>query len=211
MKPKLIIFDLFGTLVFSVEKLKREDFFAFYQKLGIRFRTEKDIKLFTSLFVQLMAQSAGWQDFSQKLLEKVIKQTDQKIINKLTNFFKENIVYQLYDDAKEIIALPYQKAILTGAAPFLFSNLGLEKYFEIFTPRETKFLKPDPRAFLAVLEKLKIKPEETLMVGDELKRDLMPAKNLGMETILIDRGDKIKEAPVKKIGSLTKLKQILGP
>jgi len=64
MKPKLIIFDLFGTLVFSVEKLKREDFFAFYQKLGIKFKTEKDIKLFTSLFAQLMTQSAGWQDFS---------------------------------------------------------------------------------------------------------------------------------------------------
>jgi len=209
MKPKLIIFDLFGTLVFSVEKLKREDFFAFYQKLGIELKTEKDIKLFTSLFVQLMTQSAGWQDFSQKLLEKVIQKTDQETVNKLANFFKENIVYQLYDDAKEITGLSYQKAILTSAAPFLFSNLGLEKYFEIFTPRETKFLKPDPRAFLAVLEKLKVKAEETLMVGDELERDLIPAKKLGMETILIDRGDKIENTPVKKINSLAELKNIL--
>ena len=209
MKLKLIIFDLFGTLVFSVEKLKREDFFAFYQKLGIELKTEKDIKLFTSLFAQLMTQSAGWQDFSQKLLEKVIQKTDQEIVNKLTNFFKENIDYQLYDDAKEIIELSYQKAILTSAAPFLFSNLGLEKYFEIFTPRETKFLKPDPRAFLAVLEKLKVKPEETLMVGDELERDLIPAKKLGMETILIDRENKIENPPVKKINSLDELKQIL--
>jgi len=209
MKPKLIIFDLFGTLVFSVEKLKREDFFAFYQKLGIELKTEKDIKLFTSLFVQLMTQSAGWQDFSQKLLEKVIQKTDQETVNKLANFFKENIVYQLYDDAKEITGLSYQKAILTSAAPFLFSNLGLEKYFEIFTPRETKFLKPDPRAFLAVLEKLKIKPEETLMVGDELERDLIPAKKLGMETILIDRKNEIENAPIKKINSLAELKNIL--
>jgi len=210
MKLKLIIFDLFGTLVFSVEKLKREDFFAFYQKLGIELKTEKDIKLFTSLFAQLMTQSAGWQDFSQKLLEKVIQKTDQEIVNKLTNFFKENIVYQLYDDAKEIIELSYQKAILTSAAPFLFSNLGLEKYFEIFTPRETKFLKPDPRAFLVPLKKLKVKPEETLMVGDEIERDLIPAKNLGMEVVLIDRKNKIENAPFKKINSLSELKQLLG-
>ena len=210
MKLKLIIFDLFGTLVFSVEKLKREDFFAFYQKLGIELKTEKDIKLFTSLFAQLMTQSAGWQDFSQKLLEKVIQKTDQEIVNKLTNFFKENIVYQLYDDAKEIIELSYQKAILTSAAPFLFSNLGLEKYFEIFTPRETKFLKPDPRAFLVPLKKLKVKPEETLMVGDEIERDLIPAKNLGMEVVLIDRKNKIENAPFKKINSLSELKQVLG-
>ena len=209
MKLKLIIFDLFGTLVFSVEKLKREDFFAFYQKLGIELKTEKDIKLFTSLFAQLMTQSAGWQDFSQKLLEKVIQKTDQEIVNKLTNFFKENIVYQLYDDAKEIIELSYQKAILTSAAPFLFSNLGLEKYFEIFTPRETKFLKPDPRAFLVVLNKLKVKPEEVLMVGDEVERDLIPAQKLGMKAILIDRRDKVENTPVKKINSLDELKQIL--
>jgi putative hydrolase of the HAD superfamily len=209
MKAKLIIFDLFGTLVFSVEKIKREDFFAFYQKLGIKFKTEKDVKLFTSLFVRLMTQSAGWQDFSQKLLEKVIQKTDQETVNKLANFFKENIVYQLYDDAKEIIGLPHQKAILTSAAPFLFSNLGLEKYFKIFTPRETKFLKPDPKAFLAVLEKLKVKLEETLMVGDEVERDLIPAKKLGMETMLIDRENKIENPPVKKINSLAELKQIL--
>ena len=209
MKLKLIIFDLFGTLVFSVEKLKREDFFAFYQKLGIELKTEKDIKLFTSLFSQLMTQSAGWQDFSQKLLEKVIQKTDQEIVNKLTNFFKENIVYQLYDDAKEIIELSYQKAILTSAAPFLFSNLGLEKYFEIFTPRETKFLKPDPRAFLVVLNKLKVKPEEVLMVGDEVERDLIPAQKLGMKAILIDRRDKVENTPVKKINSLKELKGLL--
>ena len=209
MKLKLIIFDLFGTLVFSVEKLKREDFFAFYQKLGIELKTEKDIKLFTSLFSQLMTQSAGWQDFSQKLLEKVIQKTDQEIVNKQTNFFKENIVYQLYDDAKEIIELSYQKAMLTSAAPFLFSNLGLEKYFEIFTPRETKFLKPDPRAFLVVLNKLKVKPEEVLMVGDEVERDLIPAQKLGMKAILIDRRDKVENTPVEKISSLAELKQIL--
>lgn len=210
MKPKLIIFDLFGTLVFSVEKLKREDFFAFYQKLGIEFKTEKDIKLFTSLFAQFMAQSASWQNFSQKLLGKVIRKTDQKIVDKLANFFKENIIYQLYDDVKEIIAFPYRKAILTTASPFLFSNLSLEKYFEIFTPRETKFLKPDPKAFLVVLNKLKVKPEEVLMVGDEVERDLIPAQKLGMKTVLVDRENKVKDYSGTKINSLREIKNILG-
>jgi len=209
MKIRLIIFDLFGTLVFPVEKLKREEFFAFYQKLGIKFKTEKDIKLFTSLFARLMTHTTNWQDFSKKLLEKVIKKTNQKTIEKLANFFKENIVYQLYDDAKEIIELPYKKAILTAGSRFLFSNLELEKYFEIFTPRETEFLKPDKRAFLAILKKLKVKPGETLMIGDELERDITPAKKLGMEVVLIDRAGSAQNSPVQKINSLNELKQIL--
>jgi len=209
MKPKLILFDLFGTLVSSMAKLKLEEFFAFYQKLGIQLKTKEDIKSFTSVFTRLMAESTNWKDLTQKLLKEVLPEHGPKKVNKLANFYKENIVYQPYDDIKEIIGLPYQKAILTTAAHFLFSNLGLEKFAKIFTPRETKFLKPDPRAFLAVLENLKVKPEEALMVGDEIERDLIPAQKLGMGVILIDRKNKIENSPVRKISSLAELRNIL--
>ena len=209
MKPKLILFDLFGTLIQPVAKLRPEDFFTFYQKIGIQLRTEEDIKLFTSLFAQLMSECANWQDLSQKLLEKTIQKTDKNIVNKLANFYRENLIYQLYDDVKEVINLPYQKAILTGSAPFLFSNLDLEKHFKVFTPRETKFKKPAPQAFLYPLNKLGLRPEEVIMVGDEIERDLVPAKNLGMETILIDRENKIENPPVTKINSLGELKKYL--
>ena len=125
-------------------------------------------------------------------------------------FLKEDFVCEFYDDVKEIVNLPFQKAILTSGAGFLIKKLGLEKFAEVFTPKETKFLKPDKRAFLAVLEKLKVKPEEALMVGDEIERDLIPAKNLGMEVILIDRKNKIENAQFEKINSLGELKQVLG-
>jgi len=127
----------------------------------------------------------------------------------LADFYKENLVYKLYDDVKEIVNLPFQKAILTSGAGFLIKKLGLEKFAEVFTPKETKFLKPDKRAFLVVLEKLKVKPEEALMVRDEIERDLIPAKNLGMGAILIDRENKIENAPFKKISSLKELKNLL--
>ncbi len=207
---KLLIFDLFGTLIHPAAKLKPEDFFAFYQKLGIQLKTEEDIKLFTSLFIQLMDGCTNWQDLSQKLLEKTIQKTDNNTVNKLAGFYRENFVCQLYDDVKEVIDLPCQKAILTGSAPFLFSNLGLEKHFKIFTPRETKFKKPDPQAFLYPLDEFGVKPEEAVMVGNEMERDLIPAKNLGLEVILIDRENKIENPPVRKINSLAELKNYLG-
>jgi HAD superfamily hydrolase (TIGR01509 family) len=127
----------------------------------------------------------------------------------LADFYRENLVYQLYDDVQEVINLPYLKAILTGSAPFLFSNLGLEKHFQIFTPQETKIKKPDPQAFLYPLNKFRVKPEEAMMIGDEIERDLIPAQKLGIEAILIDRENKITNPPVKKINSLTELKNIL--
>jgi len=210
MKPKLIIFDLFGTLIFPLEKIKREDFFAFYQSLGVQFKSKEDINIFTSDFSQLMTESDDWQSLSQKLLQKFVPDAQQKTIDDLANFYKENLVYRPFDDVKGIINLSCPKAILTNAAPFLFSNLGLEKYFEIFTPMETKTLKPDPKAFLVVLNKLKVKPEEVLMVGDEVERDLIPAQKLGMKTVLVDREDKVKDYSGIKINSLREIKNILG-
>jgi len=210
MKPKLILFDFYKTLGYSVFKIKPREFFSFYKKIGIDLKTEKDLKSFTTTFAGLMGYATSWVDLSKKLLEKFLKNPTPEKIEALADFYKENIVYQLYDDVKEIINLPYQKAILSANAKFVIENLGLEKFAKIFTPRETKFLKPDPRAFLVVLKTLKVKPKETLMVGDELERDLIPAKKLGMTAVLIDRENRVENPPVKKISSLIELKQILA-
>ena len=209
MKPRLIIFDFYGTLAYQDRKLKREDFFAFYKKIGIEFKSESEVKLFISFFSQIFGYSQNWLDFCQRLVKKFLKKEDPKIIQTLANFYKENIVYKLHDDVKEIIHLPVEKAILTDSPPFLLESLGLQKFAKIFTPRETKFLKPDERVFLTVLENLNKKPEEALMVGDDIERDLLPAQKIGMQTMLIDRENKIKNSPFKKINSLIELKNIL--
>jgi FMN phosphatase YigB (HAD superfamily) len=210
MKPSLLIFDLFKTLIYPVEKIKREDFFKFYRKLGIELKTEKDIKLFSQIFAQLMTQSASWREVSQKLLEKTISVKNPKTIDRLANFFEANIVYQFYEDVKEIISLPHQKAILTSGSRFLFSSLGLEKNFEVFTPIETKILKPDKRAFLMVIKKFGTPAKKATMIGDDVVRDLIPAQELGIKTILIDRGNEVKNYSGAKISSLGELKNILG-
>jgi len=209
MKPKLIIFDLFGTLIFQTSKIKREDFFIFYKSLGIKLEKKEDFENLSKVFAKATKSSSSWQELSQKVFKEILGEENEGKTEKLTKFLKENLIYQPFDDVEEIIDLPYKKAILTDASRFLFSDLGFEKYFQVFTPKETKFLKPDKRAFLSVLDFFDIKPKEALMVGDELERDLIPAKDLGMEIILIDRENKIENPPIKKIISLRELKNIL--
>lgn len=210
MKPKLLIFDLFGTLIFPAFKIKREKFFDFYRKIGIQLKTEEDIKSFSSLFSHLMGSAKNWTILSQELLEKTVGNKNPGTVKLLADFFKENLIYQLYDDVKEIISLSCRKAILTSGSRFLFSNLHLEKHFEVFTPQETKFLKPDKKAFLVVLEKFGGAAKTALMIGDEPERDLFPAKELGMKTILIDRDNKFEKYQGVKIDSLRKLESVWG-
>jgi HAD superfamily hydrolase (TIGR01509 family) len=206
MKPKLIIFDLIGTLVSPGSKKRPEEFFEFYLSLGINPKIKEKTLEFQKVFVQAMKNSKSWEDLGEEIAKAIFKKEYKEKGRKLSQFLKENLNYRLFDDAKEIFDLPYQKAILTESPHFLFSHLNLEKYFQIFTPKETKFSKPDERAFLTVLNFFKIKPEEALMVGDEIERDLIPAKKLGMDVILIDRKNEMKDYQIPKIDSLAKLK-----
>lgn len=45
--------------------------------------------------------------------------------------------------------------------------------------------KPDPKAFLLVLDQLGVRPEHAVMVGDNEDFDITPAKALGMQTVWI--------------------------
>lgn len=57
--------------------------------------------------------------------------------------------------------------------------------FEIYTTYEnTGFCKPNPKYYIDVLEKLDAKPEECLMVGNDVTEDMV-AKTLGINVFLL--------------------------
>jgi putative hydrolase of the HAD superfamily len=51
-------------------------------------------------------------------------------------------------------------------------------------------MKPHPDVFRIALEKLKVKPEEGIFVGDDVEADYKGAKNAGLRAVLIDRTGK---------------------
>jgi len=48
--------------------------------------------------------------------------------------------------------------------------------------------KPDPRYYEKILEKCNCKAEESIMIGDRIDKDIIPAKMIGMKTIRIKTG-----------------------
>lgn len=59
---------------------------------------------------------------------------------------------------------------------------GFDGLFPTYISGETGFLKPDPRAFTHLLEKESFEASETLMVGDLVEHDILPAQSLGLKT-----------------------------
>ena len=49
--------------------------------------------------------------------------------------------------------------------------------------------KPDPAHFLFALQALGARPEESLVVGDSIRRDILPARKLGLKTAYASYGD----------------------
>jgi HAD superfamily hydrolase (TIGR01549 family) len=206
MKPKLIIFDFSGTLA-HFKKSDPKEFFSGMADLGIEIKTEEEIKFFNNLFGQLMSQSDSLKDFSEKMLSSFSVKKDRESIEEATDFFQDFLSFELFEDSKEIINLPVKKAILSSVSDFLI-NQTIFREFEIFGSKGNKFHKPDPRAFLTVLEKIGIAPEDAVMVGDEAERDLVPAQKLGMKTVLIDRKNGAGNYSGAKISSLKEIKSI---
>jgi len=63
----------------------------------------------------------------------------------------------------------------------------------VVTFDETGVSKPSPEPFLLALERLSMRPEQALMIGDWVDRDLLGAKNLGMKTVHARYGAEIPE------------------
>ncbi|MEN0644812.1 HAD-IA family hydrolase [Alkalicoccobacillus gibsonii] len=65
-------------------------------------------------------------------------------------------------------------------------SLGITSYTDVIvTSGELGIKKPDPAIFLYGLGKLEVQPEQAIFVGDDLTKDIVPAKSLGMRTILM--------------------------
>eukprot|EP01083_Nonionella_stella_P099983 281447_1 len=86
----------------------------------------------------------------------------------------------------------------------------LEKYFPIIViSADVGFRKPDSRIFDTVLESWKVPPEEIIMVGDKLNRDVLGALRTGMHSAWL-RGAKDKLSGNGSVHIIPGIPELLG-
>lgn len=90
------------------------------------------------------------------------------VLNQLKNKFKIAAI----SDGQKIWAIPE------------LHSAGLDKFFEVtVVSSDYGFRKPDSRMFAAALEKMQFSPQEVILVGNDMYRDIYGAHRIGMKNI----------------------------
>lgn len=103
----------------------------------------------------------------------------------------------LFDDSREVIIRLKKEGYKVAIISNIYSLSGelakkeLKDFLALFDfiafSYEFGISKPNLNIFNVTLDKLNVKPEEAVMVGNKIDKDIAPAKELGMRAILIDR------------------------
>ncbi|MCL5412421.1 MAG: HAD family hydrolase [Candidatus Marsarchaeota archaeon] len=90
------------------------------------------------------------------------------------------------------LAKQYKLMLYTNAPPWMlsrwFKKHGTRRFFKkVYTAKTLQSYKPDIEAFEKILKENRLKPEECVMVGDDVTNDMLPANLAGIRTILFSR------------------------
>ncbi len=165
-------------------------------------------------------QGIEYQRVFDALLDKVLGRVDHKVM-------ASGIV--AYRRAREAALKPYphvsatlmelvkhgiKLAVLTDApireAWLRLSYINFHHIFDyVVTFDDTGKRKPDPVPFRHVLSLLNVEPEEAIMVGDWVERDMVGAAAVGMKTAFAKYGDVFASENVQADYVLNDIKKLL--
>jgi putative hydrolase of the HAD superfamily len=97
-------------------------------------------------------------------------------------------------------------------------RMGIERYFDVVvTSVDVGHEKPDIGIFLEALSSFGVRPQEALMVGNRISKDIVGGNRVGMKTVLLKWNERYQESitspeemPTYIINSLKELPKILA-
>jgi len=215
---KVIVFDLWNTLIPATidfvhlsaltkkEGLSLPGFIEKYEK-GVQLKKYSSFEELRKDFFKTFDQG------DNVVLEQELAEVYGNRMDKI-RFFPdvEKNLLKLRKQGYKLVLLSNNESI---AAAKIESSLNISNYFDaVFYSFDIGFIKPDAESFLPVLKEFKIKPGESLMVGDSLRSDIIGSQRAGMHNCLINRLGKVIDyanaKPEFEVKSLDELYRVLG-
>jgi len=170
---------------------------------------EEQAEVYTRYQKTVLTESGVNVSSETDMLVKIMKRAQQL-------FTRTSFV--LFDDVLSTLKTLKEQKLILGLLTNLDRDmkpicreLGLEPYINfIVTSGEVGVDKPEPPIFLVALQRAGANASEAIHVGDQYKLDVVGARGVGINPILIDRYDLYSEvSDCPRIHSLTELTEHL--
>jgi len=163
--------------------------------------------------------SAMWSELYAVALDEMGIDGDRHLIGRaIYDHFGDGARWRTYDDVvpvfKRLHDEGYRLALVSNwdsrLAKLCF-DMGLFRYLDsILSSASVGLIKPDPRIYQVACERLAVEPGRAVHVGDHYYSDVLGARSVGINPVMIDRFGFGNPADVPVIKDLNELLPILG-
>lgn len=196
------MFDLHGTLAHGKTNVTSEDASDYLVSRGYEVYPQSfDVSWGFVAFIDYPKYGyRTYRSYLRRILWRLGVRVDRETLKGLARMFKQGR-YELYPDAADAVKTAkehgFKTTVVTTIARFKFAEAlePIEKHFDVVvTGYEAGCEKTNPRMYKKALEFLKVKANEAVMIGDNLKIDVLLPKKLGIHAILLDRNKVTRES-----------------
>jgi len=220
MQIRAVLFDLGGTLIKTTNV--PQIFSRILEIYGVKLSpievlkahnsNEKEFNVDTG---QIELGDAFWGKWNSKILEKLgVTENADFLAKKIHELWSDYAQPEFYPDVTKTLSQLKGKNVKTGIITNglkkdfeqILRKLNATNWFDVIVGIDTcRRAKPDKEIFIYAVEKLQVKPEEAIFVGDSVEKDYEGAERAGLKPLLIDREKK----NYRKIETITSLSEVL--
>ncbi|HEX55491.1 MAG: haloacid dehalogenase [Candidatus Altiarchaeales archaeon] len=205
MKIKAIFFDIDDTLYDSTLQtdMARRNTIRAMIEAGLEIEEDEGIKALNEI-VEKFGSNYGYH-LNELLREFGYEENPRIIAAGIVAYHSTKIAYLVpFPDTIPTLLklrdLGYGLGVITdGIAVKQWEKLirlGLQHFFDsVIISEEIGIEKPNPEMFKIAARKIKCKPEEAIMVGDRIDKDIVGANKVGMLTVQLMHGKHMDEIP----------------
>jgi putative hydrolase of the HAD superfamily len=216
---KAVFFDLGGTLVQTAEV--PEIFMRILKVFGIEVSYEEVFDAHEANKAELDVAAGqircGMEfgtEFNSRFLRRLGVGGDvETLARNISRLWWDNADVRFYPDVLEVLSWLKARNVKVGVVTNalredyeqILERLGATCLFDVVVGiDDCRRAKPDRQIFLYALDRLGVKPDEALFVGNELETDYNGATGAGLKALFIDRDGKSKD----EANRLTTLKEL---
>lgn len=193
MKYDLVIFDLDGTILDTLEDLTDSVNYALAE-YGYPMRTIEEVQSFVGNGLFMLMRKAIAPETKEEIIKEALAK--QKAYYKIHCAEKTKPYEGMIELLNKLKSTGCKLAVVSNKADYAVQILCEQYFAGIFDiavgEKENVRKKPAPDAVNAVMEQMQIKKENAVYIGDS-EVDIETAKNAGLQAVLVSWGFRTKE------------------